>query len=246
MQERKQKLLSRNLESVFCLSISKSQGEVRKLDSAWRYLDLEICPGSKIRGEARNLDSGWPAPVLGNCSSTPKIRAAPALSLPVQCVPCVSRLPPVSFYRYSVSGSPGVFEPIMYFSFFLRLGNSESWKVETAITLPVLHVCTFPARERPSQRCKAPGARNGLARARVAAARAAGGSASRRSTLASSPHRLLRGALKVALLFTAAVTFSAVMAVSADMLRRHFRTIGFARRLPSQQAQLRHRQWLAL
>jgi hypothetical protein len=134
----------------------------------------------------------------------------------------------------------------MYFSFFLRLGNSESWKVETAITLPVLHVCTFPARERPSQRCKAPGARNGLARARVAAARAAGGSASRRSTLASSPHRLLRGALKVALLFTAAVTFSAVMAVSADMLRRHFRTIGFARRLPSQQAQVRHRQWLAL
>ena len=66
VQERKQKLLSRNLESVFCLSISKSQGEVRKLDSAWRYLDLEICPGSKIRGEARNLDSGWPAPVLGN------------------------------------------------------------------------------------------------------------------------------------------------------------------------------------
>ena len=86
MQERKQKLLSRNLESVFCLSISKLQGEARKLDSAWRYLDLEICPGSKIRGEARNLESGWPAPVLGNCSSTPKIRAAPALSLPVQCV----------------------------------------------------------------------------------------------------------------------------------------------------------------
>ncbi len=66
VQERKQKLLSRNLESVFCLSISKSQGEVRKLDSAWRYLDLEICPGSKIRGAARNLDSGWHAPVLGN------------------------------------------------------------------------------------------------------------------------------------------------------------------------------------
>ena len=65
VQERKQKLLSRNLESVFCLSISKSQGEVRKLDSARRYLDLEICPGSKIRGEARNLESGWPAPVLG-------------------------------------------------------------------------------------------------------------------------------------------------------------------------------------
>jgi hypothetical protein len=57
----------------------------------------------------------------------------------------------------------------------------------------------------------------------------------------------MRGALKVALLFAAAVTFSALMAVSADMLRRrHFRTIGFARRLPSQQAQARHRQWLAL
>ena len=108
--------------------------------------------------------------------------------------------------------------------------------------MSLLHVCTFPARERPSQRCKPHGARNGLARARVAAARAAGGSASRRSTLASSPHRLLRGALKVALLFTAAVTFSAVM----DMLRSHFSTIGFARRLPSQQAQVRHRQWLAL
>jgi hypothetical protein len=68
VQERKQKLLSRNLESVFCLSISKLQGEARKLDSAWRYLDLEICPGSKIRGEARNLDSGWPAPGLGSLS----------------------------------------------------------------------------------------------------------------------------------------------------------------------------------
>ena len=27
---------------------------------------------------------------------------------------------------------------------FWGLGNSESWKVETAITLPALHVCTFP------------------------------------------------------------------------------------------------------
>jgi len=80
VQERKQKQLPRNLESVFCLPISKLQGEARNLDSARRYLDLEICPGSKIRGESRNLESGWPAPVLGNCSSTPKIRAAPALS----------------------------------------------------------------------------------------------------------------------------------------------------------------------
>jgi len=230
VQERKQKLLSRNLESVFCLSISKLQGEARKLDSAWRYLDLEICPGSKIRGEARNLESGWPAPVLGNCSSTPKIRAAPALSLPVQCV----RLP--RCFRTDTC--------TFLFSCVLETRNHGKWKLRSLYRY--CNVCTFPARERPSQRCKAPGARNGLARARVAAARAAGGSASRRSTLASSPHRLLRGALKVALLFTAAVTFSAVMAVSADMLRRHFRTIGFARRLPSQQAQVRHRQWLAL
>jgi len=61
VQERKQKLLSRNLESVFCLSISKSQGEARNLDSAWRYLDLEICPGSKIRVQnpRRGAESGF-------------------------------------------------------------------------------------------------------------------------------------------------------------------------------------------
>ena len=65
-------------------------------------------------------------------------------------------------------------------SFFLLLGNSESWKVETAITLPV--VCTFPAREMPLQRCKAiaPGVR-ARARAQLLGqsarpARAAGGS----------------------------------------------------------------------
>ena len=116
-------MLTRNLESVFCLSISKSQGEARNLDSAWRYLDLEICPVSKIRGEARNLDSGWPEPVLGNCpviqnpwrvaesgiwmaraafletrvdSRNPGSPPPPALSLTVQCV----RLPPVFLNRY--------------------------------------------------------------------------------------------------------------------------------------------------
>ena len=173
-------MLTRNLESVFCLSIPKSQGEARNLDSGWRYLDLEICPVSKIRGEARNLDSGWPEPVLGNCpviqnpwrvaesgiwmaraafletrvdSRNPGSPPPPALSLTVQCV----RLPPVLLNRY---------RSILLF-FFASCGNSESWKVETAITLPV--VCTFPAREMPLQRCKAiaPGVRNGLARARV-------------------------------------------------------------------------------
>jgi len=29
-------------------------------------------------------------------------------------VPCVSRLPPVSFYRCECPGSPGVFLPVLY------------------------------------------------------------------------------------------------------------------------------------
>jgi hypothetical protein len=112
VQERKQKLLSRNLESVFCLSISKSQGEARNLDSAWRYLDLEICPSSKIRGEARNLDSGWPAPVLGNC---------PVLQNPGRGVESGIWMTRAGSWKSqnSVSGSPGVFEPVPPF-FFLE------------------------------------------------------------------------------------------------------------------------------
>jgi hypothetical protein len=46
----------------------------------------------------------------------------------------------------------------------------------------------------------------------------------------------MRGALKVALLF------SAVMAVSADMLHRHFRTIGFALDLRGACQASRHRR----
>jgi hypothetical protein len=149
---------------------------------------------------------------------------------------------PFSLPVNSVSGSPGVFEPIHVLFFFLaswKLGIMESGNCDHFTGTACMHV----SRTRKAfATMQGPGARNGLARARVAAARAAGGSASRRSTLASSPHRLMRGALKVALLFAAAVTFSAVM----DMLRSHFRTIGFARRLPSQQAQARYRQWLAL
>jgi hypothetical protein len=131
VQERKQKLLSRNLESVFCLSISKSQGEVRKLDSAWRYLDLEICPGSKIRGEARNLDSGWPAPVLRNC---------PVLQNPERGVESGIWMARAGSWKL-VTVPPCVFANRC-------LGNSESWKVETAFTLPVLHVCTFLATRK--------------------------------------------------------------------------------------------------
>ena len=59
-------MLTRNLESVFCLSIPKSQGEARNLDSGWRYLDLEICSTLKIRGEAWTLESGRPGRFLEN------------------------------------------------------------------------------------------------------------------------------------------------------------------------------------
>ena len=47
-----------------------------------------------------------------------------------------------------VTVPPCVFEPVPLLSFFLFHGNSESWKVETAITLPVLNVCTFPATRK--------------------------------------------------------------------------------------------------
>ena len=47
-----------------------------------------------------------------------------------------------------VTVPPCVLEPVPLLSFFLGLGTSESWKVETAITLPALHVCTFPASRK--------------------------------------------------------------------------------------------------
>ena len=67
-------MLTRNLESVFCLSISKSQGE------------------------ARNLESGWPEPRTWKLvySRNPGSPPPPAHSLTVQCV----RLPPVLLNRY--------------------------------------------------------------------------------------------------------------------------------------------------
>ena len=73
VQERKQKLLSRNLESVFCLSISKSQGEARKLDSAWRYLDIKILKSVQVpkTGARRGiwiLDGPRRFLETGNCS----------------------------------------------------------------------------------------------------------------------------------------------------------------------------------
>ena len=171
------------------------------LEGLSRFLESAQLPKPGTKRGIWNLDG--PSRVLGN-SCTPEFGQPPALSLTVQCV----RLPPVLLNRY---------RSILCAS----CGNSESWKVETAITLPV--VCTFPAREMPLQRlqghrwafCARRAQRFGQS---ARPARAAGGSASPRSTLASSPHRLMRGALKVALLFAATVTFSAVMAVSTDML----------------------------
>ena len=75
MQERKQKLLRRNLEFVFCLTISKSQGEARNLESGRPEPVLGICSTPKIRGEARNLDRGsWMvrATFLENASRQPE------------------------------------------------------------------------------------------------------------------------------------------------------------------------------
>jgi hypothetical protein len=200
----------------------------------WILKSVQV-PKSAARRVIWNLDG--PRRFLETVQALPKSGRPPpsGLSLPVQCV----RLP--RCFRTDTC--------TFLFSCVLETRNHGKWKLRSLYRYCMY--ARFPQRERPSQRCMAPGARNGLARARVAAARAAGGSASRRSTLASSPHRLLRGALKVALapLHRRRHLLSGdggVMAVSADMLRRHFRTIGFARRLPSQQAQVRHRQWLAL
>ena len=137
----------------------------------------------------------------------------------------------------TVCPAPPVFSNrYMYFSFFLRLGNSESWKVETAITLPVLHVCTFPARERPSQRCKAPGAqgrraqRLGQSARRCSARRGRLGIASEHARILAAPAVARRIESRAALRRRRHLLScdGCVMAVSADMLHRHFRTIGFA------------------
>jgi hypothetical protein len=189
-----------------------SQGEVRKLDSAWRYLDLEdLSPasGSKIRGETRNLDSGWPAPVLGNF---------PVLQNPGRGVESGIWMARAGSWKL-VTSSPLCFcEPVPLLSFSCALGtrNLGMWKLRSLYRLcvrvsRVSRVCPgFPrclftgtacmlVSRNAKGRATSQGPRRaqrlgyGLARARVAAARAAGGSASRRSTLASSPHRLMRG-----------------------------------------------------
>ena len=125
------------------------------LEGLSRFLESAQLPKPGTKRVIWNLDG--PSRVLGNSFVYSRIWAAPRPQLNGTVCPA----------------PPGAFEPIPLHSFFFfaSCGNSESWKVETAITLPV--VCTFPAREMPLQRCKAiaghfaPGARNGLARARV-------------------------------------------------------------------------------
>ena len=170
------------------------------LDGPSRF--LETVQLSKIRGEARNLASGWPEPRSWKLvySRNPGSPPPPALSLTVQCV----RLPPVFLNRYRsfiflCSWKLGILES----------GNCDHFTGSMHVSRTRNALATLQGhRARRAQR---------LGQS-ARPARAAGGSASRRSTLASSPHRLMRGALKVALLFAATVTFSAVMAVSTDML----------------------------
>jgi hypothetical protein len=130
------------------------------------------------------------------------------------------------------------------FSWALGTGILESGNCDH-FAGTVLHVCTFPATRKALATLQGPrrAQRLGQSARRCSARRGRLGIASEHARILAAPaDAVMRGALKVALLFAAAVTFSAVM----DMLRSHFRTIGFARRLPSQQAQARYRQWLAL
>ena len=118
---------------------------------------------------------------------------------------------------------PGAFEPIPLHSFFffcvlwklgiLESGNCDHFTGSMHVSRTRNALATLQGHRRAF--CARRAQRLGQS---ARPARAAGGSASPRSTLASSPHRLMRGALKVALLFAAAVAFSAVMAVSTDLL----------------------------
>jgi hypothetical protein len=88
-----------------------------------------------------------------------------------------------------VTVPPCVFEPEPLLSFFLRLGNSESWKVETAITLPVLNVCTFPATRKALATLRGPrrAQRLGQSARRCSARRGRLGIASEHARILAAP-----------------------------------------------------------
>ena len=146
------------------------------------------------------------AAFLETRSCTPESGQPPALSLTVQCV----RLPPVLLNRYR---SILFFFCVLWKLGILESGNCDHFTGSMHVSRTRNALATLQGHRRAF--CARRAQRLGQS---ARPARAAGGSASPRSTLASSPHRLMRGALKVALLFAATVTFSAVMAVSTDML----------------------------
>ena len=139
-------------------------------------------------------------------AGTPESGQPPALSLTVQCV----RLPPVLLNRYR---SILFFFCVLWKLGILESGNCDHFTGSMHVSRTRNAIATLQGHRRAF--CARRAQRFGQS---ARPARAAGGSASPRSTLASSPHRLMRGALKVALLFAAAVTCSAVMAVSTDLL----------------------------
>ena len=169
------------------------------LEGLSRFLESAQLPKPGTKRGIWNLVG--PSRVLGN-SCTPESGQPPALSLTVQCV----RLPPVLLNRYR---SILFFFCVLWKLGILESGNCDHFTGSMHVSRTRNALATLQGhRARRAQR---------LGQS-ARPARAAGGSASRRSTLASSPHRLMRGALKVALLFAAAVAFSAVMAVSTDLL----------------------------
>jgi hypothetical protein len=154
---------------------------------------------------------------------------------------------PFSLPVNSVSGSPGVFEPIHVLFFFLaswKLGIMESGNCDHFTGTACMHVsrtrkalATLQGPRRAqrlgqsARRCSARRGRLGIAseHARILAAPADARRIESRAALRRRRHLLSCDGHDM-----------------IDMLRSHFRTIGFARRLPSQQAQARYRQWLAL
>jgi hypothetical protein len=123
--------------------------------------------------------------------------------------------------------------------------NLGKWKLRSL--LPALHVCTFPATRKALATLQGPrrAQRLGQSARRCSARRGRLGIASEHARILAAPADARRIESRAALRRRRHL-LSCDGHDMIDMLRSHFRTIGFARRLPSQQAQARYRQWLAL
>ena len=127
-------------------------------------LDLEICPVSKIRGKSGARRGIWildgPSRFLETVQLS-KIRGE-ARNLE-------SGWPEPRSGKLVYSRNPGNPPPSSITVHCVRLGNSESWKVESAITLPVVSMHVSRTRNALAtlhgHRARRRG--NGLARARV-------------------------------------------------------------------------------